>query len=210
MDSKHIWTVVVMKTGHETMYLSPEDKYELLEAMDAQFQTYLRVRSLTPYIDPEIIDSLSSCKAKDCFCVPTAPLYQGLGYACNTVFELGQFDTEEKYKQYQDIGHWINQSFFIELKCIIDTFITDWNQCPLKDDKYFRLLRYSRHLFAHSSYQLGYKQRIGHKQDFEKAYSLYNELFGLATIENKELNLSIDKFVIPFYLKLVELIRVKL
>lgn len=199
-----------MKTGNKTMHLSPEEKRELLETMDTHFQTYLRARSLTPYLDQAIIDSLSSSKARNCFCIPTAPLYQGLGYTCHLAFEVGQFDTDEKYKQYQDIGHWINQSFFVELKCILDTFITDWNQCPLKDDKYFELLRYCRLLFAHSSYQLGYKQREGHEQDYNQAYSLYNELFGLATIANKELNLSIDKFMIPFYLKLVELIRVKL
>lgn len=199
-----------MNASNDKKHLSPEDKQELLVAMDIHFQTYLRARSLTPYIDPTIIDSLSSCQARTCFGIPTAPLYQGLGYSCHIIFETGQFDTDEKYKQYQDIGHWINQSFFIELKCIMDTSITDWNQCPLKDDKYFELLRYCRHLFAHSSYQLGYKQRVGHEQDYDRAYSLYNELFGQATMANKELNLSIDKFVIPFYLKLVELINEKL
>jgi hypothetical protein len=104
-----------------------------------------------------------------------------------------------KYQQYQDIGHWINQSFFIELKCILDTFITDWNQCPLKDDKYFKLLELCRHLFAHSSYKLDYTPRKGHEHDYEQAYSLYNEVFGQATMANKELNLSINEFVIPFY-----------
>ena len=196
-----------MKTGHETVYLSTEEKQDLLGTLDSHFQTYLRARSLTPYIDPTIINSLSSCQAGICFGIPTAPLYQGLGYSCHIIFEMGQFDTDEKYKQYQDIGHWINQSFFIELKCILDTFITDWNQCPLKDDKYFELLRYCRHLFAHSSYQLGYKPRVGHEQDYDQAYSLYNELFGLAMMANKELNLSINEFMIPFYLKLVELIN---
>lgn len=196
-----------MNASNETKYLSTEDKQELLEVMDAHFQTYLRARSLTPYIDSAIIDSLSSCKARNCFCVPTAPLYHGLGYSCHIIFEMGQFDTDEKYKQYQDIGHWINQCFFIELKCIMDTFITDWNKCPLKEDKYFQLLRYCRHLFAHSSYQLGYKQREGHEQDYDQAYSLYNELFGQIVKTNSKLNLSIDDFVIPFYMKLVGLIN---
>jgi hypothetical protein len=196
-----------MKQFDEIIRLSPEEKQELLEVMDAHFQTYLRARSLTPYIDSAIIDSLSSCKARNCFCVPTAPLYQGLGYSCHIIFEMGQFDTDEKYKQYQDIGHWINQSFFIELKCIMDTFITDWNQCPLKDEKHFELLRHCRHLFAHSSYRLGYKQRVGHRQDYDQAYSLYNELFGHIVESNTELNLSIDDFVIPFYMKLVGLIN---
>jgi len=196
-----------MNASNETKYLSTEDKQELLEVMDAHFQTYLWARSLTPYIDSAIIDSLSSCKARNCFCVPTAPLYQGLGYSCHIIFEMGQFDTDEKYKQYQDIGHWINQSFFIELKCIMDTFITNWNQCPLKDEKHFELLSHCRHLFAHSSYRLGYKQRVGHGQDYDQAYSLYNELFGHIVESNTELNLSIDGYVIPFYMKLVELIN---
>ena len=165
-----------------------------LFGQDAHFKTYLRARSLTPYIDKAIIDDLASCKARTCFGVPTAPLYQGLGYTCHIVFELSQFDTDEKYKQYQDIGHWINQSFFIELKCILDTFITDWNQCPLKDEKHFELLRKCRHLFAHSSYKLDYTPRKGHEHDYEQAYSLYNEVFGQATMANKELNLSIDEF----------------
>ncbi len=199
-----------MNASNETKYLSTEDKQELLEVMDAHFQTYLRARSLSPYIDSAIIDSLSSCKARNCFCVPTAPLYQGLGYSCHIIFEMGQFDTDEKYKQYQDIGHWINQSFLIELKCILDTFITDWNHCPLKDDEYFKLLELCRHLFAHSSYKLDYTPRKGHKHDYEQSYSLYNELFGHIVKTNKELNLSINEFVIPFYLKLVELINEKL
>lgn len=195
-----------MNASNETKYLSTEDKQELLEVMDAHFQTYLRARSLSPYIDSAIIDSLSSCKARNCFCVPTAPLYQGLGYSCHIIFEMGQFDTDEKYKQYQDIGHWINQSFLIELKCILDTFITDWNHCPLKDDEYFKLLELCRHLFAHSSYKLDYRPRKGHEYDYEHAYNLYKQIFGHIVKTNTELNLSIDEFVIPFYMMLVELI----
>jgi len=37
-----------MKEFDEMIRLSPEDKQELLEAMDAQYSTYLRARSLTP------------------------------------------------------------------------------------------------------------------------------------------------------------------
>ena len=196
-----------MNASNETKYLSPYKKQELLEAMDIHFQTYLRARSLTPYIDPTIINSLSSCQAGICFGIPTAPLYQGMGYSCHIIFEIGQFDTEDKYKLYQDIGHWINQSFFIELKCIIDTFITDWNQCPLKDDEYFRLLEKCRHLFAHSSYKLDYRPRKGHEHDYEQAIALYNQLFGHLGDTDQVLNLSITDFVIPFYLKLVELIN---
>lgn len=199
-----------MTTSNEAKYLTLVDKQELLKAMDSHFQTYLRARSLTPYMQKSIADEVSSNQPRGFFLISTSPLYQDYGYSSHIIFETSQFDTVEKYKQYQDIGHWINQSFFIELKSILDTFITDWNQCPLKDDKYFKLLSYCRHLFAHSSYHLGYKQREGHEKDYDQAYSLYNELFGLATIANKELNLSIDKFMIPFFMKLVELIRVKL
>ena len=135
----------------ETMYLSSEEKQELLKAMEAHYHTYLRARSLTPYIDPTIIDKLSSGQARTCFIVPTAPLYEYMGYSCHIVFETGQFDTDEKCKQYQDIGHWINQSFLIELKCIVDTFITDWKKSPLKDDNYFKLLHICRNLFAHQA-----------------------------------------------------------
>ncbi len=196
-----------MNASNETKYLSPDKKQELLEAMDIHFQTYLRARSLTPYIDKAIIDDLASCKARTCFGVPTAPLYQGLGYACHIVFELGQFDTDEKYKQYQDIGHWINQSFLIELKCILDTFITDWNKCAWKDKKHFKLLHQCRDLFAHCSFQLGYKQRKGKEKKFKEAYDLYYELFKELVTDKKELNLSINDFVIPLYNKLVELIK---
>ena len=195
-----------MNASKETEHLSPDDKQELLRAMDSHLQIFLRARSLTPYIDSAIIDSLSSCQARNCFCVPTAPLYQSLGYACYIVFELGQFDTDEKYNQYQDIGHWINQSFFIELKCILDTFI-NWKDSPLVDEKHFELLRKCRHLFAHNSYKLDYKPREGHEEDYEQAIALYNELFRHIVKTNTEMNLSIDEFVIPFYLKLVELIK---
>lgn len=179
--------------------LSPEAKQELLEIMENHFQTFLRARSLTPYIDPAIITDLSSSQAGTCFGVPTAPLYQGLGYSCYIIFEIGQFDTDEKHKHYQDIGHWINQSFFIELYCIMDTYLTPWNLCPLKDDMHFELLRKCRHLFAHSSYKLGYTQRPGHEHDYEQAYKLYCGLFGHIVKTNSELNLSIDEFVIPLY-----------
>jgi hypothetical protein len=195
-----------MNASNETKYLSTEDKQELLEVMDAHFKTYLRARSLTPYIDKATINDLASCKARNCFCVPTAPLYQSLGYACYIVFELGQFDTDEKYKQYQDIGHWINQSFFIDLKCILDTFI-NWKDSPLVNEKHFELRRKCRHLFAHNSYKLDYKPREGHEEDYEQAIALYNELFRHIVKTNTEMNLSIDEFVIPFYLKLVELIK---
>jgi len=188
-------------------YLSPEVKQELLEVMDAHFQTYLRARSLTPYIDSAIINSLSSCKARNCFCVPTAPLYQGLGYACHIVFEIGQFNTDEKYKQYQDIGHWINQSFFIELRCIVKSYIHDWDACPLKDNKHFELLRKCRHLFAHSSFKLDYKPGKGHEHDYENAFALYKDLFKHLVKGDSGLNLSISDFVIPFYLDLVKLIN---
>lgn len=174
--------------------------------MDAHFQTYLRARSLTPYIDQATIKSLTSSKARNCFCVPTAPLYQGLGYACYIVFEVGQFDTDEKYKQYQDIGHWINQSSFTELKCILDTFITNWNRCPLRDEAYYTLLEKCRHLFAHSSFKLNYKPRIGHEQDYKHAIALYKQLFGHLEKIGQVFILSITDFVILFYLKLVELI----
>jgi len=198
-----------MKQICQRVRVSPVEKKELLEAMDTHFQTYLRARSLTPYINKAIIDDLASCKARNCFCVPTAPLYQGLSYTCHIVFELGQFNTDEKYKQYQDIGHWINQSFFIELKSILDTFI-DWKDSPLKDEKHFELLRKCRHLFAHNSYRLDYKPREGHQEDYQQALGLYNELFGHIVETNTELNLSIDGFVIPFYLNLVGLIKEKL
>jgi len=94
-----------MKTSSETTYLVYEEKQVLIKVMDVHFQTYLRARSLTPYIDQATIKSLTSSKARNCFCVPTAPLYQSLGYTCHISFDLGQFDTDEKLKQYQDIGH---------------------------------------------------------------------------------------------------------
>lgn len=196
-----------MKTSNEVKFLSPEEKQELLEAMDIHFQTHLRARSLTPYIHKSEAVEFSTNQSGVCFLISTAPLYQDYGYSSQMIFETSQFDTDEKYKQYQDIGHWINQSFFIELKCIPDTFITDWNHCPLKDDEYFKLLELCRHLFANSSYKLDYTPRKGHKHDYEQSYSLYNELFGHIVKTNKELNLSINEFVIPFYLKLVELIN---
>jgi len=199
-----------MKEFDEMIRLSPEDKQELLEAMDAQYSTYLRARSLTPYIHISITDHVSSNQPGGFFLISSSPLYQDFGYSSHIIFKTSQFDTEEKYRQYQDIGHWINQSFLIELKCMLDSFITDWNHCPLKDDEYFKLLELCRHLFAHSSCKLDYTPRKGHKHDYEQSYSLYNELFGHIVKTNKELNLSINEFVIPFYLKLVELINEKL
>lgn len=187
-----------------------KDKKKLLEAMDNHFRTYLRARSLTPYIDPTIIDSLSSGKARNCFCVTTAPLYQGLGYACHIVFEVGQFNTDEKYKQYQDVGHWINQSFMIELKCILDTYI-DWNQCPLKEDNHFKLLELCRNLFAHTSYQLDYKAKDQKNQERnQEAIAVYKSFCGDLVQPESGLNLSVTDFVIKFYDELVGLINEKL
>lgn len=199
-----------MNASNETKYLSPDKIQELLEAMDIHFQTYLRARSLTPYIHKSEAVEFSSNQSGGCFLISTAPLYQNCGYSSHIIFDSSQFDTDEKYQQYQDIGHWINQSFLIELKCILDTFITDWNHCPLKDDEYFKLLELCRHLFAHSSYKLDYRPRKGHEHDYEHAYNLYEQMFGHIVKTNTELNLSIDEFVIPFYMKLVELINEKL
>lgn len=118
-----------MNAYNETKYISPNEKKELLEVMDNHYQTYLRARSLTPFLDKTMIDRLLSCKTRTCFDIPTSTLYQSLGYDCRIVLNSSQFDTKEKCQQYQDIGHWINQSFFIELKCILDTFI-NWKDNP--------------------------------------------------------------------------------
>lgn len=203
--------MAINDSGDEMRHLSPEDKQELLDAIEAHFQTYLRARSLTPSLQKSIVDEIPSNQPRGFFLISTSPLYHDYGYSCHIIHETGQFDTEEKYRQYQDIGHWINQSFFIELKCILDTFITDWSKCPLKDDKYFRLLEKCRHLFAHSSYQLDYKsdndKRV--KQNME-AISLYKELFWDLGQPETGLNLSISEFVIPFYRKLVDELKTKL
>lgn len=158
--------------------------------MDAHFQTYLRARSLSPFIPKSIVDEVLANQSRGYFLIPTAELYQDYGYSCHLVFNTAQFDTEEKYKQYQDIGHWINQSFFIEVKCILDTFM-NWKDSPLVDEKHFELLGKCRHLFAHNSYKLDYKPRKGHEEDFKHASVLYNELFGHIVETNTELNLSI-------------------
>jgi len=164
-----------MNASNEAKYLSPDEKQELLEAMDAHFKIFVRARSLTPYISKSYRDTLILDQYWEVTPIPAAPFYIKFGYSYPFFFFKEQFNSDEKYQQFQDIGHWINQSFLIELKCIVDTFITDWNSCPLKDDKYFELLRYCRHLFAHNSFQLGYKQRKGHEQDFKQAYILYKE-----------------------------------
>jgi len=202
-----------MKPDNKTVRLSPEVKQELLAAMDAHFHTYLRARSLTPYIPKPVLPESGSQPSEECFLVTTSPLYQNYGYSCHIIYDSSQFDTDEKYEQYQDIGHWINQSFFIELRCILTTLIGDWKsvigKIDNKDDKkYFDLLDQSRHLFAHSSYRLSYKANDSkRKKQNKKAIDLYNELFRHIVKTNTELNLSIDEFVIPFYLKLVELIK---
>lgn len=196
-----------MKTTKEIKCITLKRKNELLKTMENHFQIYLRARLLTPYISDPVS---SKTNPERLFRVTTSPLYQFYGYNCHFIFKADQFNTKAKLQQYQDIGYWINQSFIIELKCIIDTFIDDWDNCPLKDDKYFELLKKCRHLFAHSSYKLDYKQRKGHEKEYERALDLYKELFGQNSIENNKLNLSIDGFVIPFYEKLVELIKEKL
>lgn len=195
-----------MTSSNEKKFLSPKDKEKLLETMEDHFQTFLRARSLTPYLHkPEAVE-LASNQPGDSFLISTAPLYQNFGYSCQITFETTQFDTEEKYKQYQDIGIWINQSFFIELKCIIDSFVVNWSSCPLRDKEYYLLLEKCRHLFAHSSYKLKYRPARGHKHDYEHALELYNRLFDHKGKTDTKIDLSIDTFIIPFYRKLVELI----
>ena len=199
-----------MKTNNETKLLSPEEKQELLEAMNAHFQTYLRARSLTPYIPKSEMGEPGSHQLDECFLVTTSPLYHRYGYHCHFIFDAGQFDTKEKYMQYQDICHWINQSFLVELKCILDSYIRDWNNSPLAEEKHFKLLQKCRDLFAHSSYKLSYKPRKGHEHDYEHAYDLYNDLYRELVEADSMLNLSITEFVIPFYSKLIELVNEKI
>ncbi|KAF5030488.1 hypothetical protein DSECCO2_637630 [anaerobic digester metagenome] len=92
-----------MKTSNEVKFLSPEEKQELLEAMDIHFQTHLRARSLTPYIHISITDHVSSNQPGGFFLISSSPLYQDYGYSSHIIFKTSQFDTEEKYRQYQDI-----------------------------------------------------------------------------------------------------------
>ncbi len=199
-----------MKQFDQMIRLPPEEKQELLDAMHAHFHTYLRARSLTPYIPKPGAEELGSSRSEKLFLVSTAPLYQNYGYSCHMLFDVSQFDTDEKYQQYQEIGHWINQSFLIELKSLLDSYIAKWKSCPLIDDEYYKLLRKFRNLFAHSSFQLGYKQRKGHKQDYDKALRLYKELFPNLRVAQGELDLSVDKFVEPLFRNLVRTIKEKL
>lgn len=188
-------------------------KHELLNTMDAHFQTYLRARSLCPYIPESIIPASRSDQSDLVFIVPTAPLYQNKGYKCCIVFVTDQFNTPEKYQQYQDIGHWINQSFFIELECIMKTFITNWKDFINGIDnvhirKCFQLLSQCRNLFAHSSYKLDYLTEDKKRKEKNKiAISLYKELFSDLKQPESGFNLSIDDFVMPLYDKLYKWIN---
>ena len=86
-----------MKASHEMKYLSPKDKQELLEVMDAHFQTYLRARSLTPYIYSAIIDSLSSCKLINCFCALQHLYTKAWAMRANGIMRLGKFHSKSEF-----------------------------------------------------------------------------------------------------------------
>jgi hypothetical protein len=190
--------------------LSEKQKKKLLNEMNYHFNIYLRLRSITPFINKDDLASLLSENSQGPILIKTAPIYIEYGYDSYIYFDRKQFDSDEKYEQYQDIGSWINRSFLVELKSIIDSYIPKWNECTLKDNDYFILLRECRNLFLHRNCKFNSRKQQTHKLNNEKALILYKKLFSNIIIEDEELNLSITDFVIPFYNKLVDLIKLNL
>ena len=179
------------------------ETYELLQEMERLFLVFIRARSLTTYVSEDIIDYVQG-KNNTHIILDYDTLYNVYGYTTCLFIEPKNFSTHEKYNEYKSMGSWINASFFISLHVLIETYLGDGSKGEnkllnkIKSNVYFKILHYLRNEVAHNPYNNIQITKInkGNYQDFEQLIKTY---FPQCIKENNELDISIDKFVIPLF-----------
>lgn len=187
------------------------ETYELLQEMDKLFKVFIRARSLTTYVSEDIIDYV---QGKNCthIILDYDTLYNEYGYTTCLFIEPENFSTHEKYNEYKSMGSWINASFFIHLNVLIEKYIKELpienkkSSDKITDNDYYKILRLLRNKVAHNPFN-NIKITTNNKDNCQCFEQLINTYFKQCIKENNELDISIDKFVIPLYQNIYEFIE---
>lgn len=182
------------------------ETYELLQEMERLFLVFIRARSLTTYVSEDIIDYV---QGKNCthIILDYDTLYNVYGYTTCLFIEPKNFSTHEKYNEYKSMGSWINASFFIYLHVLIENYIReDSKRADIRKNDYYKILRLLRNKVAHNPFN-NIKITTNNKDNCQCFEQLINTYFQQCIKENNELDISIDKFVIPLYQNIYEFIE---
>ena len=187
------------------------ETYELLQEMEKLFKVFIRARSLTTYVSEDIIDYVQG-KNNTHIILDYDTLYNEYGYTTCLFIEPENFSTPEKYNEYKSMGSWINASFFIHLNVLIEKYINELSKenkkssDKIKQNDFYKILHLLRNKVAHNPFN-NIKITTNNKdncQCFEQLIKIY---FPQCIKENNELDISIDKFVIPLYQNIYEFIE---
>ncbi len=187
------------------------ETYELLQEMEKLFLVFIRARSLTTYVSEDIIDYVQG-KNNTHIILDYDLLYNDYGYTTCLFIEPKNFSTPEKYNEYKSMGSWINASFFIHLNVLIKKYIKELSidnkksSNKITDNDYYKILRLLRNKVAHNPFN-NIKITTNNKdncQCFEQLIKIY---FPQCIKENNELDISIDKFVIPLFWNIYKFIE---
>ena len=187
------------------------ETYELLQEMERLFMVFIRARSLTTYVSEDIIDYVQG-KNNTHIILDYDTLYNVYGYTTCLFIEPKNFSTHEKYNEYKSMGSWINASFFIHLNVLIDKYINELSKENKKssnkitDNDYYKILRLLRNKVAHNPFN-NIKITTNNKDNCQCFEQLIKTYFPQCIKENNELDISIDKFVIPLYQNIYEFIE---
>ena len=187
------------------------ETYELLQEMERLFLVFIRARSLTTYVSEDIIDYVQG-KNNTHIILDYDTLYNVYGYTTCLFIESKNFSTPEKYNEYKSMGSWINASFFIHLNVLIEKYIKELpienkkSSDKITDNDYYKILRLLRNKVAHNPFN-NIKITTNNKDNCQCFEQLINTYFQQCIKENNELDISIDKFVIPLYQNIYEFIE---
>ncbi len=176
----------------------------LLAEMDLRFKHFLFARSLTPYIAEKEWDKNAHDGVQD---INTATLYMAWGFNSQIHLDLDNVS----YEDWRDAGAWTNKSFIISIFALLDHWgVVDYIRTTLKltegvDKDYWSLLCNLRNTLAHSS-ECFPIQKGRTSENFTETIRLQKKLFPALLKDESKPNLDIQKFIIPFYLKLREIL----
>lgn len=183
------------------------ETYELLQEMERLFMVFIRARSLTTYVSEDIIDYV---QGKNCthIILDYDTLYNVYGYTTCLFIEPKNFSTHEKYNEYKSMGSWINASFFIYLHVLIDNYKREDSKREeyIKKNDYCKILHFLRNKVAHNPFN-NIKITTNNKDNCQCFEQLINTYFQQCIKENNELDISIDKFVIPLFWNIYKFIE---
>ena len=177
----------------------------LFAEMDLRFKHFLFTRSLTPYINEEIWNQSLNVGTLE---IPTATLYMAYGFNSKIHLDLDNVS----YEDWLDAGAWTNKSFIISIFALLDHWgVIKHIRTTLKltegvDKDNWSLLCNLRNILTHSSECFPIQKGIT-SENFIETIRLQKKLFPLLLKDEDRPNLDIQKFIIPFYLKLREIIN---